>query len=242
MQIYKITNLINNKIYVGKTKFNVSKRFDQHIKGSKNTKSRHYICRTINKYGKQNFIIEEIEHCDSPLELNEREKYWIKTLNSMSPNGYNLSPGGDGPISFRSSLKGKKLSFEHINHIVEGMRNMSPEQKEKMKTSGAGNKNPFYGKKHLEESKQKNREKHLKKNLSVTTIEKMSSAKKGKTYEEIFGEEKGKEMKQKKSKEVTGRKATEEAIYNMSVAQSGHLGYMKENIIQKNQLEKLVKV
>jgi len=49
-------------------------------------------------------------------------------------------------------------------------------------------------------------------------------------------------MKQKKSKEVTGRKATEEAIYNMSVAQSGHLGYMKENIIQKNQLEKLVKV
>ena len=66
---------------------------------------------------------------------------------------------------------------------------MSTEKRNNMKTSGVGNKNAFYGKHHSAESKLKNREKHLKNNLSIETVEKMRKAKKGRSYNEIYGVE-----------------------------------------------------
>lgn len=95
--IYKITNLINNKIYIGQV-YNKSiyDRFNRHCDGASKT-SRSYLCRAIHKYGKDNFKIECIEECYSVSELNEREKYWIKYYNSTNGNiGYNLTLGGEG--------------------------------------------------------------------------------------------------------------------------------------------------
>ena len=97
MYIYKITNLLNNKIYIGQV-YNKSiyDRFRRHISEAKPT-SKSYIGRAIAKYGFENFTIKEIDTANTLEELNEKEKYWIKYYNSTDLNyGYNLTPGGDG--------------------------------------------------------------------------------------------------------------------------------------------------
>ena len=88
--IYKITNNINKKIYIGKS-VNIETRWNQH----KYTKDSLPIHHAIQKYGINNFTFEVIEECN-PKDLNEKEIYWIKHFNSYSGEGYNLTQGGDG--------------------------------------------------------------------------------------------------------------------------------------------------
>lgn len=102
--IYKITNNINGKIYVGKS-INIDARWKQHVRDSmvrtEQWESNHRGVRTpfhcaIRKYGSDNFIVEILEECDEE-QLNEKEKYWIKELNSTNKDiGYNVTFGGDG--------------------------------------------------------------------------------------------------------------------------------------------------
>lgn len=73
--IYKITNTINNKLYIGKTINTIEKRFAEHIKQSKIPQAKKRpLYNAINKYGIENFTIEIVEECDIK-EVNEREKY-----------------------------------------------------------------------------------------------------------------------------------------------------------------------
>ena len=99
--IYKITNTINGKSYIGQTIQNVKERFYQHCatKCSKAV-SNMAIHRAIKKYGKSNFTVEVIEEIDSA-NLNDRERYWIKYYDSYN-NGYNSTKGGqDGCKPFK---------------------------------------------------------------------------------------------------------------------------------------------
>ena len=99
--IYKITNTINGKFYIGQTIQNVKERFYQHCatKCSKAV-SNMAIHRAIKKYGKSNFTVEVIEEINSA-NLNDRERYWIKYYNSYN-NGYNSTKGGqDGCKPFK---------------------------------------------------------------------------------------------------------------------------------------------
>ena len=99
--IYKVTNTINGKYYIGQTIQNVKERFYQHCatKCSKAV-SNMAIHRAIKKYGKSNFTVEVIEEIDSA-NLNDRERYWIKYYNSYN-NGYNSTKGGqDGCKPFK---------------------------------------------------------------------------------------------------------------------------------------------
>lgn len=99
--IYKITNTINGKFYIGQTIQNVKEGFYQHCatKCSKAV-SNMAIHRAIKKYGKSNFTVEVIEEIDSA-NLNDRERYWIKYYNSYN-NGYNSTKGGqDGCKPFK---------------------------------------------------------------------------------------------------------------------------------------------
>lgn len=99
--IYKITNTINGKSYIGQTIQNVKERFYQYCatKCSKAV-SNMAIHRAIKKYGKSNFTVEVIEEIDSA-NLNDRERYWIKYYNSYN-NGYNSTKGGqDGCKPFK---------------------------------------------------------------------------------------------------------------------------------------------
>ena len=99
--IYKITNTINGKSYIGQTIQNVKERFYQHC-ATKCSKvvSNMAIHRAIKKYGKSNFTVEVIKEIDST-NLNDRERYWIKYYNSYN-NGYNSTKGGqDGCKPFK---------------------------------------------------------------------------------------------------------------------------------------------
>lgn len=91
--IYKITNKLNGKIYIGQTSRTVQERWKEH---QKDCARREFeirpLYRAINKYGIDNFSIETIEETDNP---NEREKFWIEYYGSFK-NGYNATLGGDG--------------------------------------------------------------------------------------------------------------------------------------------------
>lgn len=91
--IYKITNTLNDKVYIGQTIKTVQKRFTQH----KNNSNKEYFSQIVlykafNKYGIENFICEEIEEVPNE-KLDEREKYWIEYYDSYF-NGYNSTLGG----------------------------------------------------------------------------------------------------------------------------------------------------
>lgn len=93
--IYKITNKVNDKIYIGQTVKTVEKRFQQHKNNSnKSYFSQIVLYKAFNKYGIDNFICEQIEEVPNEL-LDEREKYWIEYYGSFK-NGYNATYGGDG--------------------------------------------------------------------------------------------------------------------------------------------------
>lgn len=92
--IYKITNQINQKSYIGKTsKINPQKRWIEHKADSNNPNRNHRaLYKAMNKYGINNFIFEIIEETDLP---EEREMYYIQYYDTYH-NGYNETLGGDG--------------------------------------------------------------------------------------------------------------------------------------------------
>ena len=100
--IYKITNLINNKVYVGKTShINLNQRFQEHIQDSrKKHREKRPLYDAFNKYGIENFQIELLEKVADDALAVQQEQYWIKQLNSYigfpNSNGYNATLGGDG--------------------------------------------------------------------------------------------------------------------------------------------------
>lgn len=94
--IYKITNLINNKVYIGQTERTIELRWKQHLNNV--DKLSYSLYSAIKKYGINNFKIEELEQC--PIEeLDYKEQYWIKKYNSYS-NGYNENLGGNGNFKY----------------------------------------------------------------------------------------------------------------------------------------------
>lgn len=97
--IYKITNQINGKVYIGQS-VNIKKRWTDHIyyaKHEENKASRLYLA--IRKYGLENFKFEVLEECSKEL-LDEREIYWIAYFDSTDrTKGYNFYRGGQGKHS-----------------------------------------------------------------------------------------------------------------------------------------------
>jgi len=96
--IYKISNNINLKCYIGQTTTSIKRRWSQHL-NSKSSDSILY--KAMNKYGRDNFDIEEIEFIENKSKeelkklLNEKEKYYIFTNNTIIPYGYNMTAGGE---------------------------------------------------------------------------------------------------------------------------------------------------
>ena len=90
--IYKITNRVNNKVYIGQTRFTIEHRFKQHIKNYNIEHRKQALYLAFDKYGIENFVVEQVEEC--PIEkLDEREIYWIAYYDSFK-NGYNSTLGG----------------------------------------------------------------------------------------------------------------------------------------------------
>ncbi len=124
MIIYKATNTVNGKYYIGKTKNSLDSRIKSHKVAS--TKKEWLFYRAINKHGFDKFKWEIIIECDDANKLNELEKKYIGENN----NGYNVAKGGDGGDTIsnhpnreilRENVskfhKGKILSEEHIKRF-----------------------------------------------------------------------------------------------------------------------------
>lgn len=101
--IYKVTNNVNNKVYIGQSVFDIQKRFKEHLRDSrKESNSCRPFYDAINKYGQENFSISIIEEVENE-KLNEREQYWISYFRSYigfeDCNGYNATLGGDSKLT-----------------------------------------------------------------------------------------------------------------------------------------------
>lgn len=116
--IYKITNLINGKIYVGQS-VHPEKRWTEHKQRARNHCDNYPIHLAISKYGEDNFNFEIIEW--TPL-YEEREKFFTRELNALVPNGYNLIEGGHSPILFGEDNSRNTISREAVLNIIKALK------------------------------------------------------------------------------------------------------------------------
>jgi len=96
MLIYKATNKINQKSYVGKTELSFSQRKSNHLSDTRRG-CEFAFHRALRKYGEENFLWEIIEDgIKDKTVLDDKERYYIALYESFGPKGYNMSEGGEG--------------------------------------------------------------------------------------------------------------------------------------------------
>jgi group I intron endonuclease len=186
-KIYKTTNLINGKIYIGQTHYDRHDYFGSGV----------LLKEAIEKYGVDNFVKEYIDEASSQEELDAKEMFWIKELNSQNREiGYNIADGGwnyftmsdEVKEKISNTLKGKyvgnaafrkgiPLSEEHKNLLSVAMtgRKLSQETKDKLS-------NAHKGKKLSQKTKDKLSNAHKGKKLSEEHKKKISEGGKGREY------------------------------------------------------------
>ena len=188
--IYKITCIVNNKVYIGKS-VNITKRMNAHKNCKKPTNKKSYFHEAVLKYGWDSFnveILEKFPDFDKKLDsrmLLDRESFYIKEYNSTDKNfGYNL-------CSYSNDGTGKPLSEEH---------------KEKIRISNSG-------KKHTQSAKDKVSKANLGRKFTPEHIEKLRQAKLGKKQGPHSPEH-----KEKLRQANLGKKMSLEARRKMSIA------------------------
>lgn len=149
MIIYKITNNINSKVYIGQTIESLNKRWKRHNWMCTQKRNAMIITSALIKYGETNFKIEEIDTAENLDELNNKEKYYISFYNSISPNGYNIQSGGNNfRMSEETKLKisiantGKKRTEETRNKLSVSHKGfvVTNETKRKLSETNKGKK------------------------------------------------------------------------------------------------------
>ena len=177
--IYLVTNLVNNKIYVGQTKQGVEKRWLAHVKKSRNG-SQLYFHRSISKYGVDQFDRHTVAEGLDRTSADNLEKLWIVLLGTHDREfGYNSTFGGEGVHHTPDSLT--KLSVSHLGQPAWNRgRPWSDEARKKMSESKKKwfkeNPHPNLGKKAKPESIEKSRLGNLGKKASQETKQKHSDA------------------------------------------------------------------
>jgi group I intron endonuclease len=156
MIIYKITNKITNKIYIGQTTTPLRARINKHIRDAKKG-SKSYFHKSLIKYGIENFKISIICYANNLDELNHREKFCIRIFKSLAPSGYNLTTGGYFPGN--THQKGKTYEQIYGTELANKIREKCSKWKRNFKPWNkglCGIKNPMYKKSYMSKE---NREK-----------------------------------------------------------------------------------
>lgn len=117
--IYKITNKINGKAYIGQS-VDILKRWSRHKSNINNILHEEAIYCAMRKYSIENFTFEVIEECEAE-QLDSREIYWISYYNTMTPNGYNMTAGGNAGCARENLLKAnEKRKIPVLAYDLEG--------------------------------------------------------------------------------------------------------------------------
>lgn len=203
--IYKVTNLINGKIYIGQTVRTLEERINQHFYDADKVDG-FIFYKAIRKYGRESFNWCIIDSGQSREELNDKEIFWIKFYNSyikfQNSNGYNMTIGGE-------SLSGEDNPFYGKSHSLETKEKMSEKAKGRKHTeltkkkigkilsqNYSGENNHMYGKKHKEETRKKMSEAHKgvkktlehRENISKAKFNKANSKSRGVVQLSLLGE------------------------------------------------------
>lgn len=126
--IYKITNQVNHKIYIGYTSRTLDRRFYEHGWEAKNQERKTTpLHSAILKYGQENFIIEPVEKFDEKEKSwQELEKFYISYFNCLIPNGYNILPGGNEPPKNYGDRNSKsKISDEQMKDLYAMLKDVN---------------------------------------------------------------------------------------------------------------------
>ena len=190
----------NNKLYIGQTTRSVGVRFNEHLYSSTKGEG-YYLHRAINKYGKENIVIDII--CTvgaSGLKelndlLNKLEIFFISYYNCVAPKGYNLKPGGEVHRGYKLPKEfGEKISRKNKGHSI------TKEQRKKLSESLKGHKVS-------QETKDKISKANKGKPCPQHVREKTSKTFKGKAFSQ--------EHKDKISKALTGRRLSSETVQKL---------------------------
>jgi group I intron endonuclease len=127
--VYQVTNLVNNKIYVGKTRRKVARRWHEHVYDAI-TDTKRYFYKAVRKYGESGFSVRTLEEAETNDAAAEIEKFWIRFFSSSNPKfGYNGTEGGDGSAGYRhtpeaiAKMREAKKGCKLLPHVVEALRN-----------------------------------------------------------------------------------------------------------------------
>lgn len=187
--IYRITNKINGKTYIGQHKY---KDLNDDYMGSGI-----HIKRAIKKYGMENFKKEILYSCiQYKATADDMERFAIVKERALGKAEYNIADGGQGNLGLHHSEetkrklskanKGKHLSGETKRKISETMKGHKVSEETKRKI-GEANSRVLKGKPKSEEAKRKNSEGHRGKYHSEETKRKMSEARKGRHWKLVDG-------------------------------------------------------
>lgn len=201
--VYKYTNKVNGKVYIGQTCRTMEERAKSDGSGYKGC---HKFWNAIKKYGWNNFIPEILAEGLGSKEASDTELKYIEEYNSVQ-DGYNiLKENIEFSDKYRatisSSLKNSIHNEERIN---------------KLKISNRGENNPFYGRHHSEESKEKMRRNKVGKKLTEEHKRKISEH----NTRPFLGKHHSEESKEKIRRSKLGKKLTEEHKRKVSLAGLG---------------------
>lgn len=161
MIVYAIYNLVNGKIYIGKTeKADLNYRWKQHCVSAFTTNSQYYIHRALRKYGKGAFIVVRISDAPCREDLDPMERYFIEKYRSNDPRfGYNMTAGGEGHSTPHTDETKRLMSKRHLG----------------VPLSSSHRENMVFGNR-TEEAKEKNRLSHLGINSTPERIASIKAA------------------------------------------------------------------
>lgn len=166
MIIYKATNTINGMSYIGQTIFTLDERRMKHER--RDDKS--YFQNAIESHGKDIFEWEVICECSTPEELSEKEVFYIEHFNTLRPNGYNLTKGGEGSF-WTGDNNPAKLDWvrQKISNSKKGCKR--EDLSERNKVNKGKTYEELYGKEHADRMKQMASKKNKGKNNPMYGVE-----------------------------------------------------------------------
>jgi len=205
MFVYLITNSVNGKRYVGQTSQTLTQRWKDH----RTHGHCRYLHNAIQKYGKENFIVEPICEVSTRELANELEKEYIERYRTLAPNGYNLELGGDAK---GSCLVGRKLSEETKRKLSNALKGRTIPEATRVAASLANLGRPLSDE-HCQKISRalKGNKNGLGRVVSGDVRERLSKALSGRKFSEKW--------RQKLSQAKLGRKLSAETRQRMVIAQ-----------------------